>query len=173
MGTIRRTVAQASEQAQASAADLETSRLSLYSELAFDYFDLRSADAQIKLLNDTVKAFQNALQLTEDRYNGGASPLSDVTQARTQLQQAQVQATDVAIMRASYEHAIAVLIGKPPAAFNWPLIPSTFPRPPSPPFPARFHRNCLSGARTSPQASAPWPRPTNRSGSHASLTIPN
>jgi outer membrane protein TolC len=51
--------------------------------LAFDYFDLRSADAQRRLLDDTVKAFQSALQLTEDRYNGGASPLSDVTQART------------------------------------------------------------------------------------------
>jgi outer membrane protein TolC len=87
-------------QAQASAADLETSRLSLHAELAVDYFDLRSADAQRKLLDDTVKAFQSALQLTEDRYNGGASPLSDVTQARTQLQAAQVQATDVDIQRA-------------------------------------------------------------------------
>ena len=100
-GRIRRTVAQAREQAQASAADLETSRLSLHAELALDYFDLRSADAQSKLLDDTVKAFQSALQLTEDRYNGGASPLSDVTQARTQLQAAQVQATDVDIQRAS------------------------------------------------------------------------
>ena len=94
-GRVRRTVAQAREQAQASAADLETSRLSLHAELAVDYFDLRSADAQSKLLDDTVKAFQSALQLTEDRYNGGASPLSDVTQARTQLQAAQVQDTDV------------------------------------------------------------------------------
>jgi outer membrane protein TolC len=111
-GRVRRTVTQAREQAQASAADLETSRLSLHAELAVDYFDLRSADAQSKLLDDTVKAFQSALQLTEDRYNGGASPLSDVTQARTQLQAAQVQATDVDIQRAMYEHAIAVLIGK-------------------------------------------------------------
>jgi NodT family efflux transporter outer membrane factor (OMF) lipoprotein len=117
-GRIRRTVAQAREQAQASAADLETSRLSLHAELAFDYFDLRSDDAQSKLLDDTVKAFQSALQLTEDRYNGGASPLSDVTQARTQLQAAQVQATDVDIDRAMYEHAIAVLVGKPPAVFT-------------------------------------------------------
>lgn len=117
-GRIRRTVAQAREEAQGSAADLETSRLSLHAELAVDYFDLRSADAQTKLLDDTVKAFQSALQLTEDRYNGGASPLSDVTQARTQLQVAQVQETDVAIQRAMYEHAIAVLIGKPPAAFT-------------------------------------------------------
>jgi NodT family efflux transporter outer membrane factor (OMF) lipoprotein len=117
-GRVHRTVAQAREMAQASAADLETSRLSLHAELALDYLDLRSADAQRKLLNDTVKAFQSALQLTEDRYNGGASPLSDVTQARTQLQAAQVEATDVDIHRAAYEHAIAVLIGKPPAVFT-------------------------------------------------------
>jgi NodT family efflux transporter outer membrane factor (OMF) lipoprotein len=117
-GRIRRTVAQAREEAQASAADLETSRLSLHAELAFDYFDLRSADAQSKLRDDTVKAFESALQLTEDRYDGGASPLSDVAQARTQLQTAQVQATDVDIQRAMYEHAIAVLIGKPPAEFT-------------------------------------------------------
>ena len=128
-GRVRRTVAQSRELAQGAAADLETSRLSLHAELAVDYFDLRSADAQRKLLNDTVKAFQNALQLTEDRYNGGASPLSDVTQARTQLQTAQVQATDVDIQRASYEHAIATLIGKPPATFTLPPDPITVAAP--------------------------------------------
>jgi NodT family efflux transporter outer membrane factor (OMF) lipoprotein len=134
-GRVRRTVTQASEQAQASAADLETSRLSLHAELAMDYFDLRSADAQIKLLDDTVKAFQSALQLTDDRYSGGASPLSDVTQARTQLQAAQVQATDVAIQRAMYEHAIAVLIGKPPATFTLPPDPITVAAPTIPSVP--------------------------------------
>ncbi len=124
-GRIRRSVAQAKEQAQASAADLETTRLSLHAELAIDYFNLRSADAQRKLLDDSVAAFQNALQLTEDRYNGGAAPLSDVTQARTQLQTAQVQATDVDIFRANYEHAIAILIGKPPAQLALPRNPVT------------------------------------------------
>lgn len=124
-GRIRRSITQSKEQAQASAADLETTRLSLHAELAIDYFNLRSADAQRKLLDDTVKAFQDALQLTEDRYNGGAAPLSDVTQARTQLQTAQVQATDVDIMRADYEHAIAVLIGKPPAQLTLPRNPVT------------------------------------------------
>jgi hypothetical protein len=77
-GRVRRTVAQSREEAQGSAADLETSRLSLHAELAFDYFDLRSADAQSKLLDDTVKAFQSALQLTEDRYNGCCHPARDV-----------------------------------------------------------------------------------------------
>jgi len=142
-GRIRRTVAQAREQAQASAADLETSRLSLHAELAFDYFDLRSADAQTKLLDDTVKAFQSALQLTEDRYNGGASPLSDVTQARTQLQAAQVQATDVDIQRAMYEHAIAVLIGKPPAVFTLPPDPITVVAPTIPVIPGMLPSQLL------------------------------
>jgi NodT family efflux transporter outer membrane factor (OMF) lipoprotein len=134
-GRIRRTVTQSREQAQASAADLETARLSLHAELAVDYFDLRSADAQRKLLDDTVKAFQSALQLTEDRYNGGASPLSDVTQARTQLQAVEVQATDVDIQRAMYEHAIAVLIGKPPAVFTLSPDPITVAAPRIPAIP--------------------------------------
>ena len=134
-GRVRRTVAQAREEAQASAADLEVSRLSLHAELAIDYFDLRSADAQTKLLDDTVEAFQSALQLTEDRYNGGASPLSDVTQARTQLQTAEVQATDVDIQRSAYEHAIAVLVGKPPAAFTLSSDPITVAAPAIPAIP--------------------------------------
>jgi NodT family efflux transporter outer membrane factor (OMF) lipoprotein len=134
-GRVRRTVAQANEMAQASAADLATSRLSLHAELAVDYFDLRSADAQRKLLDDTVTAYQNAVQLTEDRYNGGASPLSDVTQARTQLQAALVQATDVDIQRAAYEHAIAVLIGEPPAALTLARDPITVVAPTIPAIP--------------------------------------
>ena len=142
-GRVRRTVAQAREEAQASAADLATSRLSLHAELAVDYFDLRSADAQRRLLDDTVKAFQSALQLTEDRYNGGASPLSDVAQARTQLQAAQVQATDVEIQRASYEHAIAVLIGKPPAAFTSPPDPITVAAPTIPAIPGMLPSQLL------------------------------
>ncbi|MEG9436090.1 efflux transporter outer membrane subunit [Edaphobacter sp. HDX4] len=134
-GRIRRSVTQSREQAQASAADLQTTRLSLHAELAIDYFNLRSADAQRKLLDETVKAFQDALQLTEDRYNGGAAPLSDVTQARTQLQTAQVQATDVDIMRADYEHAIAMLIGKAPAEFTLPRNPVTVAGPAMPEVP--------------------------------------
>jgi NodT family efflux transporter outer membrane factor (OMF) lipoprotein len=142
-GRVRRTVTQAREEAQASAADLETSRLSLHAELAIDYFSLRSADAQRKLLDDTVKAFQSALQLTEDRYNGGASPLSDVTQARTQLQAAQVQATDIEIQRAAYEHAIAVLIGQPPAAFTVPRSPITVATPELPAIPGMLPSQLL------------------------------
>jgi NodT family efflux transporter outer membrane factor (OMF) lipoprotein len=142
-GRIRRTVAQSREEAQASAADLATVQLSVHAELAIDYFGLRSADAQCRLLDETVKAFQRALQLTEDRYNGGASPLSDVTQARTQLQAAQVQDTDVAIQRAMYEHAIAVLIGKPPALFSLPPNPITVDAPAIPAIPGMLPSQLL------------------------------
>lgn len=142
-GRVRRTVTQAREEAQASAADIQTSRLSLHAELAVDYFNLRSNDAQRRLLDDTVKAFQNALQLTEDRYNGGASPLSDVTEGRTLLQPAQVQATEGDIERAAYEHAIAVLTGKPPASLTLPPDPITLSGPAIPAIPGALPSQLL------------------------------
>jgi NodT family efflux transporter outer membrane factor (OMF) lipoprotein len=121
-GRVRRTVAASREEAQATAGDLETVSLSLHAELAFDYFELRSADAQKQLLDDTVKAYQDTLQLTINRFDGGAAPKSDVAQARTQLETTMVQDTDIFVARAQFEHAIAILIGKPPAAFT--LAPS-------------------------------------------------
>jgi NodT family efflux transporter outer membrane factor (OMF) lipoprotein len=122
-GRIRRTVTAAREEALASAADLETARLSLHAELAFDYFEVRSADAQEDLLIDTVDAYSRALQLTKDRFLGGAAPKSDVAQAQTQLDAARVLATDITVQRAQYEHALAILIGKPPASFSLPPVP--------------------------------------------------
>jgi NodT family efflux transporter outer membrane factor (OMF) lipoprotein len=122
-GRVRRGVTQARAQAQEADADLENARLSLHAELAVDYFGLRSMDAQEVLLDSTIKAYGEALQLTTDRHDGGAAPLSDVAQARTQLDQARVQRTDVEVQRAQYEHAIAVLIGKAPAALAIPPAP--------------------------------------------------
>jgi NodT family efflux transporter outer membrane factor (OMF) lipoprotein len=122
-GRIRRGVTSAREQAQASDADLESARLSLHAELALDYFGLRSADAQEKLLDDTVTVYKSAVELTQDRFEGGAAPQSDVAQAKTQLDQARVQRTDIEVQRAQSEHAIAVLIGKPPAEFTLPPLP--------------------------------------------------
>ena len=122
-GRVRRTVNASREEAQATAAELQTASLSLHAELAIDYFELRSADEQKLLLDDTVKAYADALHLTQNRFEGGASPKSDVAQALTQLDAAKVQDTDVTVARAQYEHAIAVLIGKPPAQFNLPQSP--------------------------------------------------
>jgi NodT family efflux transporter outer membrane factor (OMF) lipoprotein len=117
-GRVRRTVSASREEAQASAADRQTANLSLHAELAVDYFELRSADVQKQLLDYTVKAYTDALQLTQNRFDGGAAPKSDVAQAQTQLDGARVQDTDITVMRSQYEHAIATLIGKPPAEFN-------------------------------------------------------
>lgn len=127
-GRVRRGVTAARETAQASAADLATMRLSLHAELAIDYFELRSADRQQRLVDDTVKAYQESLTLTQDRLEGGLAPASDVAEARTQLDSARVLDADIGVRRAQYEHAIAVLIGKPPAGFA--LAPSPLEAPP-------------------------------------------
>jgi len=122
-GRIRHSVAAAKEEAQASAGDVAAVRLSLHAELAVDYFELRSADAQRKLLDDTVQAYTQALQLTQNRFQDGVAPMSDVAQAKTQLRDAQVMDSDITAVRQQYEHAIAILIGKPPAAFTLPPSP--------------------------------------------------
>jgi len=135
-GRIRRSVTAAREQTQASAADMESVRLSLHAELAVDYFELRSADADKKLLDDTVKAYSEALQLTQNRFEGGAAPKSDVAQAQTQLEAARVLDSDITVRRAQYEHAIAILIGKPPAAFSLSSLPINTTPPVLPGIPA-------------------------------------
>jgi NodT family efflux transporter outer membrane factor (OMF) lipoprotein len=132
-GRIHRMVSAAREEAQATDADLETVSLSLHAELAVDYIELRSADAQQRLLDDTVKAYTDALRLTKNRLAGGYAPGSDVAQAQTQLDTTRVQDTDIGVMRAQYEHAIATLIGKPPAAFSLPPSPLDLQPPSIPP----------------------------------------
>src|SRR5713101_3014816 len=131
-GRVRRSVSAAKEEAQATAADYETAKLSLEAELALDYFELRSADAQKKLLDDTVKAYSDNLQLTLNRFKGGVAPKADVAQAQTQLDTTRVQDTDVTVQRAQFEHAIAILIGKPPADFSLAAAPLNH-KPPSTP----------------------------------------
>jgi NodT family efflux transporter outer membrane factor (OMF) lipoprotein len=122
-GRVRRTVESARESAQASAADLATVNLSLQAELATDYFDLRNADAEEELLKSTVADYEKTLQLTENRYHGGLASDLDVEQATTQLNATEAEEIDIGVARAQYEHAIAVLIGKPPAAFSIPSSP--------------------------------------------------
>ena len=143
LGRIRRQVTAAREQAQASAADLANTRLSLHAEVAIDYMEVRSADAQIKLLNDTVKAYTDAVNLTRDRYEGGVSPLSDLSQARTQLDTARVLETDISVTRAQYEHAIAILIGVPPAQFTLAPTPLNLSPPKMPDIPGSLPSQLL------------------------------
>ncbi len=122
-GRIRRGIATAREQYQASAADLENAKLELESELAVDYFEARSADLQKRILDDTVVAYLKALQLTKNRYEGGVASKAEVAQAQTQLDTAQAEDIDVNVARSQYEHAIAVLIGKPVEEFKLPANP--------------------------------------------------
>jgi NodT family efflux transporter outer membrane factor (OMF) lipoprotein len=131
-GAIHRGVNAASEESQATAADRQTALLSLQAEVAMDYFNLRAADAQQKLLNDTVAQYENAVRITNNRFQGGVAIKADLTQAQTQLQDAKVTAADIAIARAQYEHAIAVLIGEPPASFSLPPAPRISRRSTSP-----------------------------------------
>ena len=131
-GKIRRSVEANEAGAQASAADLETTRLSLQAQLAQSYFALRIADRDKKLLDETVAAYTRSLELTQNRYNAGVVARSDVVQAEAQLQAAQVQAVDIGVSRAQLEHAIAVLIGKPPAEFSLPAVDAVTPLPPIP-----------------------------------------
>ncbi len=122
-GRVRNEVASAKASRQASAADYASVELSLRAQLAEDYFYLRSDDAQIQFLDRTVVAYQEAVKLTTDLFNGGAAALGDVAQAQTQLQNALTQAADTKLQRAQAEHAIAVLVGENPSLFSLPMSP--------------------------------------------------
>jgi len=131
-GRVRRTVEFYREQAQASAADLATVNLSMHSQLALFYFQARMLDAEEQLLNSTVTQYEHALELIESRFAGGIASDVEVQQAETQLETTRAQAIDVTVTRAQYEHAVAVLIGKPPASFSLAPLPLTMPPPPIP-----------------------------------------
>ncbi len=131
-GRIHNTIAANVATAQASAADLENLRLVLQTELALDYFQLRGLDAEKDLLDRNVVAFEKALQLTVNRYNQGVVSQVDVTQEATLLEQTRAQATDTGVQRQQLEHAIAILIGTPPAELSIAPSPLTATPPPIP-----------------------------------------
>ena len=131
-GSIRRTVRASAETAQATAAQLENVRLALQSELAQDYFQLRGLDGDRDLLERTVVSYQQYLQLTRDRFQGGVASGADVAQAETQLNTVREQLIDLGVARAQFEHAIATLTGKPPAEVT---VPAALPQGPPPPIP--------------------------------------
>ena len=117
-GRLQRSVTNATASAQASAGDLATATLSAQGELVSNYLLLRQTDAQRRLLAATIVDYQRVLQITENRYNAGVAPKTDVLQARTQLANAQSEEAGLQRQRAQLEHAIAVLLGETPATFS-------------------------------------------------------
>lgn len=131
-GRVRRNVESYRAQAQVSAADLSAVDLSMHSQLALYYFQARLLDAEEQLLTSTVTQYQQALELMQNRFAGGLASDLEVQQAETQLETTRAEAIDVGVARAQYEHAVAVLAGKPPAELSLPPLPLTAPPPPIP-----------------------------------------
>jgi NodT family efflux transporter outer membrane factor (OMF) lipoprotein len=117
-GQIGKTVDVAKANAQSSSALLENARLSLQAQLAVDYFSAEELDMESSLLKSAMDDYEKALNLTLARYGAGIASQADVSQARAQLNGARAAADDVALSRAKFEHAIAVLVGEPPASFS-------------------------------------------------------
>ena len=164
-GRVRRSIEASEDTAQASAADLASARLSLQADLAQSYLALRTADAQRKVLDDTVAAYERSLTLTQNRYTAGVAARAEVVQAQSQLLAAQVQTVDVQASRAQLEHAIAALTGRLPSEVaiapvaalpDLPDVPPGVPsallerRRPSAAPPPPMHRSALRRRRSIP-----------------------
>ena len=131
-GSIRRSVTASTANAQASFADLENARLLYQAELAESYFGMHGLDSDAELLKTTVKLYEDYLQLTKDRMQAGVASGADVALAQTQLDTARAQLIDLQVQRTQYEHAVAVLTGKPPAELTIPPLTLKTPPPPVP-----------------------------------------
>ena len=165
---MRRNVEASVASAQATSADVQTALLSSRAELAVDYFELRGLDAQIALLRATVAAYERAVQLTTARYDQGVASGVDVAQAQTQLDTTRVQATDLQVARAQFEHAIAILVGQGAGGSDYPTGDGRYVRRRQ--FPSRFPRGSWNGGRTSRQRNGASPPPTRRSASPRRLS---
>jgi NodT family efflux transporter outer membrane factor (OMF) lipoprotein len=117
-GRLRAGVDQARASEQASAADLQAARLSAQSELATDYFNLRQLDVARAIQAETIAGYERTFRITQNRYNAGVAPKTDLLQAQTQLANAKAEQLGLEQQRATLEHAIAVLVGKAPANFS-------------------------------------------------------
>jgi NodT family efflux transporter outer membrane factor (OMF) lipoprotein len=131
-GSIRREIRATAENAQVSAAQLENARLTFHTELALDYFQLHGNERDEELLDRTVKSYEEFLQLTQNRFQAGVASGGDVAQAQTQLENVRAQLIDLGVTRAQLEHAIATLVGKPPAAVSISRLAVQAPPPPIP-----------------------------------------
>jgi hypothetical protein len=160
-GRLRAGVSAAQANAEASAADLASARLSAQGELAADYFSLRSVDAQRALLATTIEGYERLLKITQNRFDVGIVPHSDLYQAETQLATASTRSR--------------CWSGRRRPTSRWRQYSRADSRRRRPPCSCRTCRSvcrprCCSAVRTSPPPSARWPPPTRRSASRAPPT---
>ena len=128
-GKVRRNVESNRANVQATAAELESLRLSLHATLAQDYFLLRSLDMQKQVVDDTIEGYRKFLELTKNQYDSGVASRADVLAADTQYKTTLAQGIDIGILRAQTEHAIAILVGKMPSNFSLPVSTATMAPP--------------------------------------------
>ena len=131
-GKIRNEVREAQYTAQMSAADLEVEKLTEQATLAETYFEIRGQDMLQQILDQTVAADQKALDSAQGAYDAGTGDQISVVEARATLQAAQSSAINVGLLRAQYQHAIAMLLGKVATDFTIPVKPMTYSPPPIP-----------------------------------------
>jgi NodT family efflux transporter outer membrane factor (OMF) lipoprotein len=117
-GKIRRTIESNAANAQASAADIANARLSAQAQLAVAYFNMRAADSLQRILNKLAQEFRRAQTITENQYKQGTVSAYDVAIASAQVRSTEAEAVGVGVQRAQFEHAIAMLIGVPPAELS-------------------------------------------------------
>ena len=131
-GSVRRQVESSENTAQASAATLQALQLSTQANLAIFYFQMRALDAQKALFDETVAAYSKTLEITKNRYAAGVAAKTDVVQAEAQLESTRAQAINLGVQRANLEHAVAVLMGKPPTELSLSSMPLDLTPPPIP-----------------------------------------
>jgi len=131
-GRVRRSIESAQAQAQASSDDLEAVSLAVQAEVASDYFNLRTLDSEGAVLRSSVDVFSKSYGLTVDRRAGGVATDLEVAQAATVLKTTQAQLPEVALARAQFEHALALLTGRTASQFSIPVNASVAPPPPIP-----------------------------------------
>jgi outer membrane protein, multidrug efflux system len=117
-GAIRNAAHAQKRQAQASAADLATARLSLEAELANDYIAVRGYDAELEVLRQSIVAYQKAVEVARLRSEGKIASGLDLARASSQLESAQAQETETRLQRDLMQHAIAVLVNAMPSGFS-------------------------------------------------------
>ncbi|MFT8659268.1 MAG: efflux transporter outer membrane subunit [Zymomonas mobilis] len=117
-GGVRRQIENSRATAEANMADIETARLALHAGVASSYLQLREADAEIAVMEQTIAAYTHALEVARNRFNAGIAPESDVFQAETQLSNTRSQIESLRQNRRTYEDAISVYVGIPAGDFH-------------------------------------------------------